>query len=151
MSAPALSDFSTGDLTYTSGVTVVEVFASRNVHFVKNEPTLKGQDIETRCPYILSTSLRKKRKNAMREIKVTQKMSTNKKKLYTSADIELAKADNEAVKKYFARRGERRKTMQVRVSEKWHRRLKDFSKSEKTIMSFLLDEICKHFFSNYQL
>jgi hypothetical protein len=85
------------------------------------------------------------------ETKVIKKMSTKHKKLYTSADIELAKADNEAVKKYFARKGERRKTIQVRVSSKWHKKLKELSKAEKTIMSFLLDEICKHFFSNYQL
>lgn len=77
-------------------------------------------------------------------------MSTKKRKLYTSADIEQAKADNEAVKRYFARKGERRKTVQVRVGKKWHTKLKEFSKSEKTIMSFLLDEICKHFFSNYE-
>ncbi len=77
-------------------------------------------------------------------------MSTKKKKLYTSADIELAKADGEAVKKYFARRAEKRETVQVRVSRKWHKRLKDFAKSEKMLISFLLDEICKHFFSNYK-
>lgn len=77
-------------------------------------------------------------------------MSTKKKKLYTSADIEQAKADNKAVKKYFARKCERRKTVQVRVSDKWHKKLKELAKSEKAIMSFLLDEICKHFFSNYK-
>lgn len=78
-------------------------------------------------------------------------MSTIKKRLYTSADIELAKAENKAVKKYFARKCQKRKTMQVRVGEKWHKKLKELAKSEKAIMSFLLDEICKHFFSNYQL
>lgn len=72
-------------------------------------------------------------------------------KLYTSKDIEIAKKSNEAVKKYFARRAERRKTIQVRISERWHTRLKELSRSEKTVMSFLLDEICKHFFKNYQL
>lgn len=77
-------------------------------------------------------------------------MSTKKKKLYTSADIEQAKADNKLVKKYFARKSERRKTVQVRVSDKWHKKLKELAKSEKAIMSFLLDEICKHFFSNYK-
>lgn len=76
-------------------------------------------------------------------------MST-KKKLYTSADIEQARADNNAVKRYFARKAERRKTVQVRLSTKWHKKLKEFSKSEKTVMSFLLDEICKHFFTHYQ-
>lgn len=77
-------------------------------------------------------------------------MSTKKKKLYTSADIEQAKADNKLVKEYFARKSERRKTVQVRVSDKWHKKLKELAKSEKAIMSFLLDEICKHFFSNYK-
>jgi len=77
-------------------------------------------------------------------------MSTKKKKLYTSADIEKAKADNKVVQKYFARKCEKRKTVQVRVSDKWHKKLKELAKSEKAIMSFLLDEICKHFFSNYK-
>ena len=77
-------------------------------------------------------------------------MSTKQKKLYTSADIEQARAESEAVKKYFARKCVRRKTVQVRIGEKWHKKLKEFSRSEKTVMSFLLDEICKHFFSNYQ-
>ncbi len=77
-------------------------------------------------------------------------MSTKHKKLYTSADIELAKAENNAVKRYFARKSERRKTVQVRIGEKWHKKLKEFSSSEKTVMSFLLDEICKHFFTNYK-
>lgn len=77
-------------------------------------------------------------------------MSTKHKKFYTSADIEQAKSENDAVKRYFARKSERRKTMQVRISEKWHKKLKEFSRSEKTVMSFLLDEICKHFFTNYK-
>ena len=76
-------------------------------------------------------------------------MST-KKKLYTSADIEQARADSQRVKNYFARRSQRRKTVQVRVGKKWHTKLKEFSKSEKTVMSFLLDEICKFFFANYK-
>ncbi len=76
-------------------------------------------------------------------------MST-KKKLYTSADIEQARADSQRVKNYFARKSQRRKTVQVRVGKKWHTKLKEFSKSEKTVMSFLLDEICKFFFANYK-
>jgi len=76
-------------------------------------------------------------------------MSTKHKKLYTARDIEQAKVDNESVRKYFARRGEKRKTVQVRVSKKWHSKLKEVASSEKMIISFLLDEICKHFFSNY--
>ena len=77
-------------------------------------------------------------------------MSTKKQPLYTSMDIENAKAESKAVRRHFARKSERRKTMQVRISDKWHKKLKEFSKSEKTVMSFLLDEICKHFFSNYK-
>lgn len=76
-------------------------------------------------------------------------MST-KKKLYTSADIEQALADSQRVKNYFARKSRRRKTVQVRVGKQWHAKLKEFSKSEKTVMSFLLDEICKFFFANYK-
>ena len=77
-------------------------------------------------------------------------MSTNNKQFYSAKDIELARIDNEAVKRCFARKSERRKTVQVRISRKWHKKLKEFSHSEKTIMSFLLDEICKHFFSHYK-
>lgn len=76
-------------------------------------------------------------------------MSTNK-KFYTSADIEQARADSQRVKNYFARKSKRRKTVQVRVGEDWHKKLKEFSRSEKTVMSFLLDEICKFFFTNYK-
>ena len=77
-------------------------------------------------------------------------MSTNKRPLYTSADIENAKAESKAVSRYFARKNKRRKTVQVRLGQVWHAKLKEFSRSEKTVMSFLLDEICKHFFSHYK-
>lgn len=77
-------------------------------------------------------------------------MSTKQKKLYSARDIEQARADNSAVRKYFARKSEKRKTMQVRVSAKWHTKLKEVAQAEKMVISFLLDEICKYFFSNYQ-
>lgn len=77
-------------------------------------------------------------------------MSTKRKKLYSLEDIEGAKADDRDVKKYFAHKCQRRITRQVRVSEKWHKRLKEVAHSEDMIISFLLDKICKHFFSNYR-
>jgi len=77
-------------------------------------------------------------------------MSTKHKKLYSVRDIEQAKADSEAVTKYFARKSEKRKTVQVRVSARWHTKLKEVAQTEKMVISFLLGEICKHFFSNYQ-
>lgn len=76
-------------------------------------------------------------------------MSTNKTKLYTFKDIERAKADDKEIKKYFGRKGKRRKTRQIRIGEKWHKKLKELAESENMILSFLLDEICKHFFKNY--
>lgn len=72
-----------------------------------------------------------------------------RKKLYSRSDIEEAKVGNAAVSRYYARRGKRRKTVQVRIGVEWHKRLKDLSKEEGTKVSFLLDTICKHFFRNY--
>ncbi len=77
-------------------------------------------------------------------------MSTKYKKLYSRADIQDAEKDSEKVRAYFARKGQRRKTIQVRISVGWHTKLKELAKSEKMVMSFLLDEVCKHFFKNYQ-
>lgn len=76
-------------------------------------------------------------------------MSTKQKRLYGLRDIEQARIDSETVRKHFARKTRKRKTVQVRVSEKWHARLKEVAGTEKMLISFLLDEICKHFFSNY--
>ena len=74
-------------------------------------------------------------------------MSTNKNKLYTFKDIERAKASDSEVKRYFTRKSERRKTRQIRIGEKWHKKIKETAITEKIVMSFLLDKICKQFFS----
>lgn len=76
-------------------------------------------------------------------------MSTNKKKLYTFKDIERAEADISAVKKYFDRKSQRRKTIQVRVGDRWHKKLKETATFEKRTISSFLDQVCKYFFSNY--
>jgi hypothetical protein len=76
-------------------------------------------------------------------------MSTKYKKLYSRADIQDAEKDGERVRKHFARKSERRHTVQVRVGKEWHIKLKELAKSERLVMSFLLDEVCKHFFKNY--
>lgn len=76
-------------------------------------------------------------------------MSTKIKKLYSRADIQDARKDSEKVKDHFDRRGERRMTVQVRVGKKWHTELRNLAKTEKLVMSFLLDEMCRHFFKNY--
>jgi molybdopterin/thiamine biosynthesis adenylyltransferase len=77
-------------------------------------------------------------------------MSTNKQRLYTKADIENAKAESNAVRRYFARKSKRRKTVQVRVGKYWHTKLKEFAHSEDYVMSFLLDKICELFFKHYK-
>jgi hypothetical protein len=76
-------------------------------------------------------------------------MSTQYKKLYSRADIQDAEKDSNRVKEHFARKSAKRHTVQVRVGKEWHSRLKELAKSEKLVMSFLLDEVCKHFFKNY--
>lgn len=77
-------------------------------------------------------------------------MSTRSKKRYSKADIVEAKKNNKEVSKYFARKSERRKTIQIRIDKKWHTKIKVIARSEKMLMSFMLDSICKHFFKNYQ-
>lgn len=77
-------------------------------------------------------------------------MSTKIKKLYSSTDFKEAKISSDRVMKCYSRKGERRKTVQVRISKKWHARLKEVATSEKMVLSFLLDDICKHFFQNYK-
>ena len=41
---------------------------------------------------------------------------------------------------------QKRETKQVRVSTKWHQRLKVEAALRKTVIAALLDEICKNFF-----
>lgn len=75
-------------------------------------------------------------------------MSTKIKKLYSKADVADAKVENERVRNYFSRKSERRKTVQIRISEEWHFQLKELAKEEGLILSFLIDRICHHFFKN---
>jgi len=77
-------------------------------------------------------------------------MSTKKKKLYSKQDIKFAQEEEKRVGKYFTRQSSKRKTVQVRISEKWHQRIKEEAKSERIMISFFLDKICKHFFRNFE-
>ena len=79
-----------------------------------------------------------------------KKMSTKIKKLYSIADVEDAKVTNESVRKYYSRQSEKRHTVQIRISKKWHRKLKELAREENMIMSFLIDKICEHFFKHYK-
>lgn len=56
-------------------------------------------------------------------------------------------AQKELRKAHKRLRREKRVTRQVRVSLKWHDRLKESCRSEKARMSFFLDEICRQYFS----
>lgn len=77
-------------------------------------------------------------------------MSTKSKKRYSKADFAEAQKSNDEVRKYFARKSKRRKTVQIRIDKEWHTKIKGVARSEKMLMSFMLDLICKHFFKNYQ-
>lgn len=77
-------------------------------------------------------------------------MSTKRKKLYSKADIAEAKMSDEKVRKYFSHKSERRKTVQIRISKKWHQKLKEIALEEEMILSFLIDKICEHFFKHYK-
>ena len=75
-------------------------------------------------------------------------MSTKRKKLYFNRDIKTAQEELKENNKYFTRRTKRRKTVQVRIGDKWHQKLKEVAKSEKVMLSFLLDHICDHYFKH---
>lgn len=75
-------------------------------------------------------------------------MSTNRKKLYFNSDIKISERELKRALKLFTRKTEGRKTIQVRVSEKWYRKLKEVAESEDVMLSFMLDHICKHYFEN---
>lgn len=77
-------------------------------------------------------------------------MSTKRKKLYSAEDILLAQKESKKTEKYFTRKTSKRKTIQVRIGEKWHQRIKTIAGSEKIMISFFLDRICEHFFRNYE-
>ena len=77
-------------------------------------------------------------------------MSTNRKKIYNKEDIRLAQETIKKTEKYFTRRTNKRKTVQVRISEKWHCKIREIAKSENIMISFFLDRICEHFFKHYE-
>jgi predicted DNA-binding ribbon-helix-helix protein len=75
-------------------------------------------------------------------------MSTKRKKLYFNRDIKTAQEELKENNKYFTRQTKRRKTIQVRIGDKWHQKLKEVARSEKVMLSFLLDHICDHYFKH---
>lgn len=77
-------------------------------------------------------------------------MSTKRKKLYNKEDIRSAQEELKKVDKYFTKRTNKRKTVQIRISEKWHKKIKEIAGPEKIMLSFFLDRICEHFFKNYE-
>lgn len=77
-------------------------------------------------------------------------MSTKSKKLYFRSDLKEAERKNEKVRKYFSRKYKSRKTVQIRVSEENHKKLKVLANQESLVLSFLLDIICEHFFKFYK-
>ena len=77
-------------------------------------------------------------------------MSTKRKKLYNKEDVRLAQEELKGVEKYFTKKTTRRKTVQVRISQKWHQKIKDVAGPEKIMLSFFLDRICEHYFKHYE-
>ncbi len=75
-------------------------------------------------------------------------MSTKIKKLYFKSDIKNAQEELKVNNKYFTRKTSRRRTVQVRIGDKWHERLKEVAKSDKVMLSFLLDHICEFYFKH---
>jgi len=75
-------------------------------------------------------------------------MSTKRKKLYSKGDIKLAQEEQKEQNRYFTRKTNKRRTHQVRIDEKWHKRLKEVGSSEKVMLSFLLDAICEFYFKH---
>jgi hypothetical protein len=77
-------------------------------------------------------------------------MSTKRPKIYNKEDIRHAQEEAIRVKEYFTRKTAGRKTVQVRISEKWHQKIKEVAGSEKIMISFFLDRISEHFFKHYE-
>jgi hypothetical protein len=75
-------------------------------------------------------------------------MSTKIKKLYFKSDIKNAQEELKVNNKYFTRKTSRRRTVQVRIGDRWHERLKEVAKSDKVMLSFLLDHICEFYFKH---
>ncbi len=76
-------------------------------------------------------------------------MSTKRQKLYSKEDIKFAQEESKRVEKYFTRKTTKRKTVQVRIGEKWHHKIKQVAGEEKIMISFFLDRVCEHFFKHY--
>ena len=77
-------------------------------------------------------------------------MSTKRKKLYNKEDILSSQKDLKEVEGYFTKRTSKRKTVQVRISEKWHRKIKEEAGPKKIMLSFFMDKICEYFFNRYE-
>jgi hypothetical protein len=75
-------------------------------------------------------------------------MSTKSKKLYSKGDIVTAKEKLKDRNKSFSHKMKRRKTVQVRISDKWHQKLKEVGRTEKVRLSYLLDRICEFYFKH---
>jgi hypothetical protein len=75
-------------------------------------------------------------------------MSTKRRKIYNKQDIKIAQEETKKKNRYFTRLTQRRKTVQVRISEKNYKQLKEIARSEKSMISFTLDHICEHYFKH---
>lgn len=63
-------------------------------------------------------------------------------------EIRLAEKAFRSINKRLSRKLKRRKSVQIRIGEEIHGKLKNLSFSHKIPMSFLLDKICERYFSN---
>jgi hypothetical protein len=77
-------------------------------------------------------------------------MSTKQKKIYNKEDIKCAQEEIKKVEKRFKKKSSKRKTVQVRVNEKWHKRIKEVAGPRRITLSSFLDKICEYFFRNYE-
>ena len=77
-------------------------------------------------------------------------MSTKRIKLYNATDVKSAQEETKKLGKYFTRKTSKRRTIQVRISGRWHQKIKDIAAEEKIMISFFLDRICEHFFKHYK-
>jgi hypothetical protein len=72
-------------------------------------------------------------------------MSTKNKKEYSDTEKQDAKKEIKGASQRFDRK--RRDTVQIRISRKWHRWIRDSELFEGETMSSSLDYICKYYFS----
>lgn len=77
-------------------------------------------------------------------------MSTKLKKLYNKQDYKDAVENQNNVSKEFNKIEKRkRKTVQIRISKEWHKKIKDFEWFENITLSSSLDKICKYYFKHH--